>query len=139
MMALLAAACAQQGQTMAPAATNTASVAPPTMSKRQRPVVAGRPARLYIFAGFDEGTCKPVEPKLSVSSPPLKGTIEFRPGQTTTVMQSQSGKCIGQRMTGTGVYYTATKGQNGPDQFSVTARTPSGKATTKTFNFEITD
>ena len=74
---------------------------------------------------------------MSVTAPPNKGKVEFREGQQTTVMQSQSGKCIGQRTTGTGVYYTAGKDQAGADQFTISARTSTGQATTKTFNFQI--
>lgn len=136
--AFIAAGCSQIPRLQ----TGSLQAAPPVVQTaasptRGRPVVAGRPARMYIFAGFKEKDCTPVEATLAVAQQPSKGTVEFKPGQSTTIMQSGSGKCIGAKMQGTGVYYTAAKGQSGPDRFVVSATTPNGQVSTKTFNLKI--
>ena len=119
----------------------TTGATPPSTTatpKRLRPVVANRPARMYVFAGFKEKDCSPVPTTLAISTQPAQGKVEFRKGQTTTVMQSASGKCIGTKITGTGVYYTANAGASGPDTFAVTATTASGTSSTKTFSLNVT-
>ena len=97
---------------------------------RSTPVVAERPARMYVWAGFNEKDCTPITPTLAVAQAPTKGEVSFRPNQMTTIQHSSSGKCLGHRLPGTGIYYTARKGQTGLDQFSVTATTKSGQAVT---------
>lgn len=134
------AACSQMPQLTTGSifpATAPAPEAAPATPKRGRPVVAGRPARMFIFAGFKEKDCSPVEATYALAEQPTKGTVEFRPGQTTTIMQSGSGKCIGSKLPGTGVYYTAAKGQSGPDRFVVQATTASGQVSTKAFDLKI--
>ncbi len=108
-------------------------------AKRSRPVVAERPARMYIWAGFSEKDCRAVTSKFAVTQAPTKGTVSFRPNQPTKIQHSGSGKCIGTRLAGTGIYYTAHKGQSGSDQFSVTATPPSGQTVTKSFQVEIVE
>lgn len=106
---------------------------------RRTPVVAERPARMYIWAGFDPSDCSVITPKLTVKEPPSKGRITFRHNQMTKIQQSSSGACIGQNVYGTGIYYTARKGQTGPDQFSITASTPGDPPVTRTFTLTITN
>jgi hypothetical protein len=106
---------------------------------RGTPVVADRPARVFVWAGFKEKDCSPVPATVTVAKQPGKGTVSFRDNQTTTVQYSQSGKCIGQRMQGTGVYYTAGKGKEGVDTFSVTATTPTGQTLSRSFQVRIVD
>lgn len=133
-------ACSQ-GLTLPTATTGlTTGATPPTATapKRARPVVAGRAARVYVFAGFKEKTCEPVAVNVSVTTQPRQGRIEIRPGQTTTVMHSSSGNCIGKSMSGSGVYYTPNKDADGADSFAVLATTPTGGRQTKTFNLNVT-
>lgn len=92
---------------------------------------------MYVFAGFKEKTCEPVEANLTLTQKPTQGTVEFRKNQTTTITQSASGKCLGTKMTGTGVYYTANDDAFGPDRFAVEAKTDSGPTSTKTFALKI--
>lgn len=94
---------------------------------------------MYVWAGFKESDCAPVAPQLGVSQSPAKGDVSFRPNETITVQHSASGKCIGQSMAGTGIYYTAKQGVTGDDAFTVTASTPSGQTITRTFNVTIVD
>lgn len=119
---------------LATGATQPTTAAP----KRSRPVVAGRPARMYVFAGFKEKDCTPVAATVTVATQPRQGRVEIRSGQTTTIMQSASGNCIGKSMTGTGVYYVPNTDADGPDSFSVTARTARGGEVTKSFDLNVT-
>lgn len=103
------------------------------------PVSAERPARLYVYAAFMEKDCSPIGANVTIATPPSKGTVTFRENQETVIQSSLSGKCIGQRVTGTGVYYTAQKGQDGADTFTVTATSPNGEPVTRTFQVRIVD
>lgn len=104
---------------------------------RTAPVVPGRAGRVFIFAGVDKN-CAPIpEPKVSITHPPQKGAISFRPGQMTTIAASAQGTCLGTKATGTGVYYTAHAGTSGQDNFSVTATLPSGETMTREFQVQI--
>lgn len=85
-------------------------------------VVAERPGRVFVMAGFDEN-CQSKSPvTITIDKAPEKGEVTFREGQTTTIQYSISGRCIGNRLMGTGIYYTARKGATGTDTFSITAR-----------------
>lgn len=135
--ALLASACAQ-----VPALQiQTASV--PTAAKepqvRGTPVVSGRPARVYIMAGFKEADCSPIAPVIQITKPPSKGQVTLTPNQPTTIQHSGSGKCMGSKLPGTGIYYTAAKGQTGPDSFTISATTATGDTSTKTFDLQIVE
>ncbi|MEL6297725.1 MAG: hypothetical protein AAFQ45_04055 [Pseudomonadota bacterium] len=133
--ALAVTGCAQSG---VPTTQSTPTAAGPiTAAKRERPVVAGRPARVYVFAGFDETTCAPVQMQLAADIPPQKGTVEFRPNQATTITESASGKCVGAQIAGTGVYYTARPDASGSDRFTVSATTASGQGQSKVFDVKI--
>jgi hypothetical protein len=78
-------------------------------------------------------------PQVAVTQPPAKGDITFEPGQETTIVTSAQGTCIGQKATGTGVYYTARAGAEGTDRFQVSARLASGETATRTFEVRITE
>jgi hypothetical protein len=106
---------------------------------RSTPVVPGRPARVFIFAGF--GThCEPVAaPQITITQPPAKGDVLFVPGQETTIQYSAQGTCIGQKTQGTGIYYTARAGQGGTDRFSIAAKLASGETATRTFEVRIAE
>lgn len=105
--------------------------------KRGTPVVAQRPARMYVWAGFRESDCLPLTPSFVVSQAPAKGEVTFKPDQMTMIRHSNSGNCIGTSLAGTGIYYTARSGVTGPDEFTVTATTPGGTTATKTFNVQV--
>lgn len=104
---------------------------------RTAPLVPGRPGRVFVFAGVDDD-CRPLpEPQISILHAPQKGEISYRPGQTTAIAASKSGKCIGATASGTGVYYTAREGTTGSDTFALTARLATGETLTRTFAVTI--
>lgn len=106
---------------------------------RAQPVVPGRPARVFIFAGLGDKCERVAAPQIQINAPPAKGDITFKPGQETTIKTSAKGTCIGQSAKGTGVYYTARAGQTGTDRFTVTARLASGETSTRTFEVRIAE
>ncbi len=104
---------------------------------RSSPVVVGRPARVFVFAGVDNN-CKPVAaPQVTITALPQKGDVSFKPGQETTITASAQGTCVGQKSTGTGVYYTAHAGAAGTDTFAISAKLASGETATRTFEVRI--
>ncbi len=106
---------------------------------RARPVVVGRAARMFVFAGFGP-KCEPVAaPDITITLLPQKGDVSFVPGQETTVNFSAKGTCIGEKVTGTGVYYTARAGATGVDRFTVIAKLASGASSTRTFEVKIAE
>lgn len=106
---------------------------------RTTPVVPGRAARVFVFAGFGE-KCEAVPaPQITVTHPPAKGELSFVPGQDTTIQASAQGTCIGQKTKGTGVYYTAHAGAKGSDRFQVAAKLASGETATRTFEVNIAE
>lgn len=108
---------------------------PPGMSR----VSPGKSTRVYVMAAFDD-QCKSVAaPQIAVTAAPVKGSVSFREGQTTTVQSSLTGKCIGQRVTGTGVYYTAKETASGEDGFSIEARLTTGEVASRSFKMFISD
>ncbi len=128
------------GDAPAPTAGPPTSGAPTSdAAVRSAPVVPGRRARVFVFAGF--GTkCEPVAaPQITITAPPAKGDVTFVPGQETTIQASAQGTCIGQKTQGTGVYYTARAGQKGMDRFSVAAKLGTGETATRTFEVRIED
>jgi hypothetical protein len=106
---------------------------------RSTPVVPGRPARVFIFAGFGTHCEQVAAPKITITAPPAKGDVSFVPGQETTIQYSAQGTCVGQKATGTGIYYTARAGQQGTDRFTVTAALASGEVATRTFEVRIAE
>lgn len=121
-------------------AANLASAAWPALAQqRGTKAVPERPARVYVLSAFDDA-CKPIANlQVTLTTPPAKGEVSFREGQATTVMSSASGKCLGARVSGTGIYYTARKGASGSDEFAVTAKLPGGEAAVRNFKVEIAD
>jgi len=108
-------------------------------TERSTPVVPGRPARVFIFAGFGR-RCEPLTaPQITITELPTKGDVSFVPGQETTIQHSAQGTCIGQKARGTGVYYTARAGQEGVDRFSIAAKLAGGETATRTFEVRIAD
>ncbi len=105
---------------------------------RHNPVVAGRRARVFIMAGFGKQCESLPAPNITVTQPPTKGSVSFEPGQETTVNTSATGTCIGQRVTGTGIYYTARPGETGADTFSIDAEL-GGAVTQRTFSVQIVE
>jgi hypothetical protein len=123
------------GDATAPAADAPTSDA----AVRSTPVVPGRRARVFVFAGLGTG-CEPVAaPQITIIEPPAKGDVTFVPGQETTIQYSAQGTCIGQKTQGTGVYYTPRAGQQGTDRFSVAAKLGTGETASRTFEVRIAE
>jgi hypothetical protein len=102
-------------------------------------VSPGGTTRVYIMAAFGD-TCEATgTPSIDVMSPPAQGTVTLRPGQTTTIASSLSGKCIGAKVQGTGIYYVAGPTAAGRDTFSIRARLVTGEVINKTFVLRIED
>ena len=116
--------------------TGTTETTPPAAA-RGTPVVVGKPSRLYVMVGFKEKDCAPVEPQISVTTPPGKGTVTLKPGEQAAVQFSTSGKCTGKVLPGTGIYYSANKGATGTDTFTVTASTGPGQSAVRSFNVRV--
>lgn len=104
-----------------------------------KPVTTAKATRMFVWAGFKEKDCSPVEATMTLAAAPTKGDVSFRANETITVQQSASGKCVGQRIAGTAIYYTPKAGQAGPDQFTVAAATPNGGSATRSFKVEIVE
>ncbi len=102
-------------------------------------VVPERPARVFVMAGFDDA-CKSIAPvTITITAQPAQGEVTLRPGQETTVQYSVSGKCIGSRVVGTGIYYTARADATGGDTFAIAARIGDGETVTRTFTLRISN
>ena len=109
---------------------------PPRGATRVSP---GGTTRVYVMAGFD-AQCKPTPAAtITIDVAPTKGTVSLREGQSIIVQQSVSGSCVGQRVTGTGIYYTAKPDGQGPDSFSITARLASGETASRTFQLNVSE
>jgi hypothetical protein len=109
---------------------------PPRGATRVSP---GGSTRVYVMAAFDKDCSSLPKPTITITQPPAKGQVSLREGQTVVVQQSLSGQCLGQRVTGTGIYYTAGASSAGPDSFSITATLSTGEVANRTFNLNITD
>lgn len=107
--------------------------------ERSTKVVANRPARIYVFAGFDTACQSLTGLAIEIARAPTKGQVALREGQETTIMNSASGKCVGTRQKGTGIYYTAAPGAQGSDTFAVTARIGDNPPVTRTFTVAIAE
>ncbi len=99
----------------------------------------GASTRVWIMAAFDDKCLPMAAPKIDITVKPAKGSVTFREGQSTTVKSSRSGTCIGARVTGTGVYYTAPANGEGVDAFTIEARLPTGEVATRTFRMNIAE
>jgi hypothetical protein len=131
---LMVAACS--GSTV-PQPLTGADVPTNDAATRTTPVVAGRPARVFVFAGWDAGCAALAAPQVTVTDQPSQGEITFRPGQQTTIAASAGGTCAGRTVAGTGVYYTARPGAAGTDRFAVEARLASGETNRRVFEVTI--
>ena len=105
---------------------------------RSAPVVAGRRARVFIFAGLGN-TCEPLPPpEVAILQQPSKGALSLVTNQETTILTSTQGTCTGRVAKGMAVYYTAREGTEGTDRFAVSATLSKGEAVTRTFEVTIT-
>ena len=102
-------------------------------------VSPGGTTRVYVMAAFDKDCQSLAKPAIIVTAPPAKGQVSFREGPTIVVQQSLSGQCLGTRVTGTGIYYTASPGSTGVDSFSITATLATGEVAQRTFQLKIED
>jgi hypothetical protein len=102
-------------------------------------VSPGGTTRVFVMAGYD-AACKPTPPALiTVDVPPAKGSVSLREGQGITVRSSAGGTCIGAKVEGTGIYYTARASTEGADTFTISARLPTGETATRTFHLNIAE
>lgn len=101
--------------------------------------VPDRPARVFVLAAFDKACGRVADPVIQIDQAPAKGTVTFRHGQETTIQYSLSGQCVGKKVAGTGIYYTAARGQSGRDTFTITARLATGEVASRTFTVDIAD
>lgn len=141
MLILLAAGLAACSGNTPGVASPEAGAAAPTQdaATRSTPVIVGRPARVFVFAGVGK-KCEPIaEPQITIAAPPAKGDLSFKQGQETAILSSAQGTCIGAKAKGTGVYYTARAGQTGTDKFSVQAKLASGEVATRVFEVRIAE
>mgnify|MGYP001329996980 FL=1 len=102
-------------------------------------VSPGASTRVWIMAAFDDKCQAMTAPRIEITVQPAKGGVSLREGQSTTIKSSRSGTCIGARVTGTGVYYTAGASAAGPDTFSIEARLPTGEVAARTFRMNVSD
>jgi hypothetical protein len=102
-------------------------------------VSPGASTRVFIMAAFGDICQSTGEPIIEVTQPPAQGSVSLRPGQSTTVASSLSGKCIGAKVQGTGIYYVAAPTAGGRDAFSIRARLATGEMIDKTFQLRIED
>ncbi len=134
LLLVLLAGCTSAAPTVDPAAAPTEDAA-----TRSSPVIVGRPARVFVMAGFGKN-CEPVAaPEITVTEPPEKGDVSFIAGQETTIQYSAAGTCVGRKTTGTGIYYTARAGTSGTDRFAVSAKLASGEVANRAFEVRITE
>jgi hypothetical protein len=121
-------------------ALTTASIAPvDTSLKRGTQVIAGQTARVFTFAGLGAGCAPSGQPQLTIDRAPTKGAVTFEPVAPTTIQYSISGNCIGQRVAGTGIYYTPRAGEVGVDSFIISARSGRNTEVTRTIDVRIAD
>jgi hypothetical protein len=102
-------------------------------------VSPGGTTRVFIMAAFNDQCQTTGAAEIELIVPPTKGVMTLRTGQATTVASSRTGTCIGARVQGTGIYYTARTETAGPDTFTIRARLPTGETTERTFNLRIED
>ncbi len=110
---------------------------PADVAVRTMPVVPGRKARVFIFAGLGDNCEAVAAPQINITQPPGKGDVTFVPGQETTIEYSAKGTCTGKTATGTAVYYTARAGAEGTDTFAVSAKLASGETVSRLFELTI--
>lgn len=104
---------------------------------RASPVVPGRRARVFIFAGLGPRCEALSAPQITVTAPPAKGDLSFEPGQSTVLTTATNPACVGKPATGTGLYYTARAGSEGEDRFAVEAKMAGGERLARSFAVRI--
>ena len=102
-------------------------------------VTPGAATRVFIMAAFDDACKSLPEPPIEITQRPAKGEVQFRPGQSTVVQFSLSGKCQGTRVTGTGIYYAARADASGEDTFSISAKLATGEVASRSFKMFLSD
>ena len=102
-------------------------------------VSPGGTTRVYIMAAFNDRCETSGTAEIELTVPPAKGSMALRPGQATTVASSGTGKCLGARVQGTGIYYTARADAAGADSFTIRATLPTGETAERTFSLRIED
>ncbi len=135
---LLLSACAAEGP-----ATGV-GVEPPlapseATGTRTSPVVAGRPARVFIMAAVGKACEQLAPPEITITAQPAKGDVSFTPGQDTTITTTALGTCIGTKTKGMGIYYTARAGQTGTDTFAISANLATGETAKRSFTVTIAE
>jgi hypothetical protein len=119
----------------------TASITapPPAKAPQGTRVTSDAPARVFVLAGL-AADCSPISiPMITVGQAPTKGTITFVAVPETTVQFSVSGRCLGKRVPGVGVFYKANEGTSGSDVFTVVARSGNRELASRTIPVEIAD
>jgi hypothetical protein len=106
---------------------------------RTSPVVAGRPARVFIMAAVGKACEQLAPPEIAITQMPAKGDVSFTPGQDTTIATSAQGTCIGTKTKGMGIYYTARAGASGMDAFAIEAKLPTGEMSKRSFTVSIAE
>ena len=76
-------------------------------------------------------------PELRIVTPPAKGELSFRSGQSTSIATATNPKCVGSSVSGTGLYYTAAANAEGSDRFTVEARLQGGAVSSRVFEVRI--
>ena len=94
---------------------------------------------MFLIAGFD-GDCKPLATTaITIERHPSKGIVTLQPVLETAIQYSLSGKCVGSKVPGTGVYYTARTDAVGPDTFTIAARNGKGAMATQNITVNIAE
>ncbi len=106
---------------------------------RTSPVVAGRPARVFVFVGVGKQCEQLAPPIITITQMPVKGDVSFVPGQETTIATAAQGTCLGTKTKGMGIYYTARPGQSGTDAFAVEAKLATGEVAKRDFAVTIAE
>jgi hypothetical protein len=128
---------------LTPDAPLTTATVPPTAERKPElivhgtKVVADAPTRVFVIAGLDSKCRATKQPAVVLTQPPTKGTVTLQPVPPTVMQFSLSGKCIGQRVPGIGVYYQARAGEAGGDTFSFAVKIGRAEPITKTIPVAI--
>ena len=100
-------------------------------------MVVGRPARVFVYAALGDDCAPLAPPELRIVTPPAKGELSFRSGQSTSIATATNPKCVGSSVSGTGLYYTAAANAEGSDRFTVEARLQGGAVSSRVFEVRI--
>ncbi len=123
-----------------PSGLTTASmVREDPVAVRGTQVLPGKRSRVFTLAGLGAGCAATALPKMTIDAQPAKGAVTFEAVEPATIQYSLSGNCIGQRVAGTGVYYTSHAGATGPDVFTISAHAGHGTVATRTIAIRIAE